>query len=142
MLHLFCLLLLYGAQLFASGQCGCLDYDLTQGDDYEAIYNALSLDPVIGDESVDTKRKVVALICSSTSNDGDHLTVRSPLICSAIQWQCLLSMIDGFVVRAVAFDLGICPRVFRAPTAVKSCVWPRVLLSDLRYGDDVNPITG
>lgn len=64
-------------QLFASGQCGCQGYDLTQGDDYETIYNRLDLiDELIGSASSDVKRQVVEIICSSTVNDGDHLQVR------------------------------------------------------------------
>ncbi|CAN0387437.1 unnamed protein product [Pylaiella littoralis] len=67
-------------ELFASGQCGCLDYDLTQGDDYETIYNRLDMiDDVMGDASADTKRQVVELICGSTVNDGDHLQASSSL---------------------------------------------------------------
>lgn len=65
------------AQLLASGQCGCLDYDLTQGDDYIEVYNRLDLiDDLIGDAPDDIKRQVVAIICSTTVNDGDHLQVR------------------------------------------------------------------
>ena len=64
-------------QLFANGQCGCLGFDLTQGDDYETIYNRLDLiDSLIGNAPTDVKRQVVEIICSSTVNDGDHLQVR------------------------------------------------------------------
>ncbi|CAM9856817.1 unnamed protein product [Pylaiella littoralis] len=66
--------------LFAGGQCGCLDYDLTQGDDYEIVYDSLlSMDSYIGDASADTKRQVVALMCGSTVNDGDHVQASSSL---------------------------------------------------------------
>lgn len=83
-LTIFPSLLHCDAQLFASGQCGCLDYDLTQGDDYETVYNRLDMiDDVMGDASADTKRQVVELICGSAVNDGDHLQVRSvPAFCS------------------------------------------------------------
>eukprot|EP00903_Cladosiphon_okamuranus_P016180 g14931.t1 len=67
-------------ELLASGQCGCLDYDLTQGDDFETVYNRLDLiDDLIGDYSDDIKRQVVAIICSTTVNDGDHLQASSSL---------------------------------------------------------------
>ncbi|CAM9627145.1 unnamed protein product, partial [Pylaiella littoralis] len=66
-------------ELFASGRCGCLDYDLTQGDDYEAIYTALYIDYYMGDASSDIKRQVVALICGSIVNNGDHLQASSSL---------------------------------------------------------------
>lgn len=75
-------------QLLSSGQCGCLDYDLTQGDDYEEVYNRLDLiDDLIGDAPAEVKRKVVSIICSTTINDGDHLQVilgvnlHSPVCC-------------------------------------------------------------
>lgn len=74
------LLFLRGEQILSSGQCGCLDYDLTQGDDYETVYNRLDMiDDVMPDASADTKRQVVAIICGTTVNDGDHLQVCSPL---------------------------------------------------------------
>lgn len=69
------------AQVVSSGMCGCLGYDLTQGDDYETIFNNMVLmDEVIGDADADTKRQVVAAMCSTTINDGDHLQVRRPHI--------------------------------------------------------------
>lgn len=64
-------------QVFKSGVCGCLDYDLTQGDDYQTIFDTMYLmNYYLGDEDDDTKRKVVELICSSTINDGEFLQVR------------------------------------------------------------------
>lgn len=64
-------------QLVSRGQCGCLGYDLTQGYDYEIVYESMmGLDDVIGGHDVDTKRQVVAAICSSTMAIGDHLQVR------------------------------------------------------------------
>lgn len=73
------------AQIFASGQCGCLDYDLTQGDDWTNVYDRLTMaDDLIGDETDDVKRQVVELICSSTMNDGDHLQVCAVVWCGII----------------------------------------------------------
>lgn len=59
-----------------SGTCGCLDYDLTQGDDWQTVYGIIDyLDTLIGDQDDETKQKVVALMCSATVNDGDQLQV-------------------------------------------------------------------
>lgn len=76
-LFVFCFVFSFHAvQLMGSGQCGCLDYDLTQGDDYEEVYNRLDLiDELIGDAPVEVKREVVSIICSTPVNDGDHLQV-------------------------------------------------------------------
>lgn len=64
-------------QLVSRGQCGCLGYDLTQGDDYEILYESMmGLDGVIGSYDADTKRQVVAAVCNSTIAIGDHLQVR------------------------------------------------------------------
>lgn len=64
-------------QLVSLGQCGCLGYDLTQGDDYEIFYESMmGLDSVIGSYDADTKRQVVAAMCSSTMAIGDNLQVR------------------------------------------------------------------
>lgn len=66
-----------GRQVLSSGQCGCRGYDLTQGDDYESIYyNMVDLDELIGDFDADVKRQVVAALCTTPMNDGDHLQVR------------------------------------------------------------------
>lgn len=64
-------------QLFATGQCGCLGYDLTQGDDWKTIYynSSLDFDAVISDYDDTTKRETVAAVCTSTIFDGDHLQV-------------------------------------------------------------------
>eukprot|EP00903_Cladosiphon_okamuranus_P021957 g20189.t1 len=68
-------------ELFSSGQCGCLGYDLTQGDDWQAIYynSVVDFDDVIGNFDNDTKRAVVAAVCASTIYDGDHLQAGSSL---------------------------------------------------------------
>lgn len=63
-------------QVFSTGVCGCLDYDLTQGDDYRQIYDRLSaLRRYIHEFDEDTKRQVIEILCSATINDGDHLQV-------------------------------------------------------------------
>ncbi|CBN79226.1 ortho-aminophenol oxidase [Ectocarpus siliculosus] len=68
------------AEVLSSGQCGCQGYDLTQGDDYESIYyNMVDLDDLIGDFDADVKRQVVAALCTTTMNDGDHLQASSSL---------------------------------------------------------------
>ncbi|CAM9789553.1 unnamed protein product, partial [Scytosiphon promiscuus] len=69
------------AMLFASGQCGCLGYDLTQGDDWKTIYynSSLDFDAVISDFDDITKRDTVAAVCASTIFDGDHLQAGSSL---------------------------------------------------------------
>lgn len=67
-------------QVLSSGVCGCLGYDLTQGDEYEHIYNTMAeLSNLIGDFDADVKRQVVAALCSTPMNDGDHLQVRGPV---------------------------------------------------------------
>jgi len=66
-------------QVLSSGQCGCQGYDLSQGDDYEQIYNSMTeMSNLIGDFDVDTKRQVVAALCSTPMNDGDHLQASDP----------------------------------------------------------------
>lgn len=57
--------------------CGCLGYDLFQGDDWQEIYynSTINFDDVISEYDDDIKREVVAAVCSSTIHDGDHLTV-------------------------------------------------------------------
>lgn len=63
-------------QILADGTCGCLGYDLSQGDDWKTIYNSMSfVSDYIGDFDDDTKRQVVAALCTGTVNDGDHLQV-------------------------------------------------------------------
>ncbi|CAM9999705.1 unnamed protein product, partial [Ectocarpus fasciculatus] len=67
-------------ELLSGGQCGCLGYDLTQGDDYEYVYNNIvELDDLIGDFDADVKRQVVAMLCTTPMNDGDHLQASSSL---------------------------------------------------------------
>lgn len=63
------------AQLFATGQCGCLDYDLTQGDDWETIYNAMGFDAIISEYDNDTKRAVIKTVCNSSIYLGEHMHV-------------------------------------------------------------------
>ncbi|CAB1107536.1 TYR [Ectocarpus sp. CCAP 1310/34] len=64
-------------ELLSSGKCGCLGYNLSQGDDWKTIYaNPTSnLDDFIGDYDDETKRQVVAAVCASTIYYGDHLHV-------------------------------------------------------------------
>lgn len=50
-------------QVFASGQCGCQGYDLTQGDDYETIFDTMAdMTDIIGGFDSDIKRQVVAIL--------------------------------------------------------------------------------
>lgn len=56
--------------------CGCHGYDLTQGDDYLKIFETMVfMKELMVDSDEDTKRKVVATLCSSLTNDGDQLQV-------------------------------------------------------------------
>lgn len=56
--------------------CGCLDYDLSQGGDWQVVYNQTEfLDIYMTDLDDETKRKVVVLLCSATINDGDSFQV-------------------------------------------------------------------
>ncbi|CAM9760402.1 unnamed protein product [Ectocarpus sp. 12 AP-2014] len=68
-------------ELFSSGKCGCLGYDLSQGDDWKAIYAnpTLKFDDFISDYDDETKRQVVAAVCASAIYDGDHLHAGSSL---------------------------------------------------------------
>lgn len=64
--------------MFRTGVCGCLDYDLTQGDDYLALMDQfVFLSAYIGDHTGDVKRQVVEALCTGVTNDGDHLQVRN-----------------------------------------------------------------
>lgn len=57
--------------------CGCHGYDLTQGDDYLKIFETLVfMKELMVDSDEDTKRRMVATLCSSLANDGDQLQVR------------------------------------------------------------------
>lgn len=63
-------------QVFEAGVCGCHGYDLTQGDDYLKIFEMLVfMEELMVDSDEDTKRKMVATLCSSLTNDGDQLQV-------------------------------------------------------------------
>lgn len=65
------------AQVFSSGRCGCLGYDLKQGDDWQKIYynSTMEFDDIIGEHDDDTKRLVVEAVCESTIYFGDHIHV-------------------------------------------------------------------
>ncbi|CAM9627360.1 unnamed protein product [Pylaiella littoralis] len=66
--------------LFEAGVCGCHGYDLTQGDDFLEIFDMLVfIEELTPDLDEDTKRKLVATLCSSKVNDGDHLQSSSSL---------------------------------------------------------------
>eukprot|EP00752_Nemacystus_decipiens_P002258 g2139.t1 len=63
-------------EVFEKGQCGCLGYDLSEeSDDWQTIYynSSLGYDDIIGDYDDETKRKVVAEVCSSTIYLGEHM---------------------------------------------------------------------
>ena len=65
-------------QVYSSGKCGCLGYDLSEeSDDWQTIYynSTGEFDSIIGEYDDDTKRRVVAEICSSTIYNGEHLHV-------------------------------------------------------------------
>lgn len=65
-------------QLYSTGTCGCIDYDLSQGDDYQTIYNSIVFlsDYVSGmNLDDDTKREITKAFCGMKVNDGDHLQV-------------------------------------------------------------------
>lgn len=73
------------AQVYSSGKCGCLDYDLSQGDDWKTLYynSTIAFDTVLGDDYDDeTKREVIAAVCTSTSFLGDHSHVCVTCACS------------------------------------------------------------
>ena len=60
----------------ASGTCGCLSYDLTQGDDYKTVMALLAyMEFYIGGYSDDIQRQVVEIICSGVLNFGEHSQV-------------------------------------------------------------------
>ena len=61
-----------------SGKCGCLDYDLTQGEDYIHIMNSMVfVSDFIDGYSDDVQREVIATLCNGIANDGDHLQVKT-----------------------------------------------------------------
>lgn len=73
----FSAFLLPPTQILSTGQCGCLGYDLTQGNDYQDIFDRLTMaESIIGDAADDVKREVTSIICGTPANDGDHLQVR------------------------------------------------------------------
>lgn len=70
------------AQLFDAGKCGCLDYDLEEGDDYQVILNLLGLlQEELGKPGAlpgfdpEIQRKVAKSICTRPLSEGDHLQV-------------------------------------------------------------------
>lgn len=70
----------FSFQLFLSGQCGCLGYNLESGDDYLTLRDQIVfLTSYISDFPADVQREVVATICNGVVNDGDHLQVSFPL---------------------------------------------------------------
>ena len=66
---------MHRTQLFSSGQCGCLEYDLTQGDDWQTIYYSQGFDSIISEYDDDTKREVIKVVCGSTNFLGEHIGV-------------------------------------------------------------------
>ena len=63
-------------QVMSSGTCGCLGYDLTQGDDYKTILDMLCFaEFFIGTYSEDIQRQVVEILCSGVVNYGEHSQV-------------------------------------------------------------------
>lgn len=64
--------------MFSSGTCGCLDFDLTQGDDYIVIlHNVLFATQLLKDFDTNTQRMVVDRICNTPVALGDHDQVQS-----------------------------------------------------------------
>ena len=60
-------------QLLASGTCGCLGYDLTQGDDYRAVIAELAyVNDYIAGFSEDVQRQIVEMTCSGVLNYGEQ----------------------------------------------------------------------
>ncbi|CAM9863802.1 unnamed protein product [Pylaiella littoralis] len=68
-------------EVFSSGHCGCLGYDLKQGDDWKTIYHnsTMDFDSAIGKFDDDTKRSVVEAVCESTIYFGDHIHAGSAM---------------------------------------------------------------
>ena len=63
--------------MLESGTCGCLDFDLKSGNDYETIMPTMAfMESLIGDYDEDTQRAVIDTLCNGLSNDGDHLQVK------------------------------------------------------------------
>lgn len=56
--------------------CGCLDYDLEQGDDYLTVMDGMDyVGELLEGYKENTKREVVDIICKAHVADGDHLQV-------------------------------------------------------------------
>ncbi|CAN0234756.1 unnamed protein product [Pylaiella littoralis] len=68
-------------EVFSSGRCGCLGYDLKQGDDWQKIYynSTMEFDDIMGEHDDDTKRLVVEAVCESTIYFGDHIHAGSAM---------------------------------------------------------------
>lgn len=63
-------------QVLDQGICGCLDYDLTQGDDYLAVLPyLLDVGAIIEGLDEDIQRQVVSFLCSAVTNYGEHSQV-------------------------------------------------------------------
>ena len=64
-------------QLLSNYKCGCLDYELTEGDDYKEIIPHLKyFDFFMGNFSETIQRHVVEILCHGVVNLGDMLQVR------------------------------------------------------------------
>lgn len=101
-------------QLLQSDVCGCLQFDLTQGDDYKTLRDQIVfLEDYISDFDEDTQREVVATICNGIMNDGDHLQV---VCCLFAHVFCYM-----FYVYLLPFRL-LCPLVIRVFVSFRSCV--------------------
>lgn len=95
-------------QVIDSGICGCLDYDLTHGDDYLTVMHSLeSVEDTIGGFDADTQRQVVSLLCSGVMSYGENAEVRNEILIQnghlgwlALQvWADLRPTLEGFVVN-------------------------------------------
>ena len=78
----FRLLLSCRSQVLQSGKCGCLDFDLTQGDDYILIMESMVfVSSYVDGYSDDVQRQIIATLCNGVANDGDHLQVKENALC-------------------------------------------------------------
>lgn len=70
-------------QLLLGGTCGCLEYDLQNGDDWKEIMSKMIFlgDLLKGFDDV-VKKKVVATLCQGVVNEGDHLQVDT-VVCTS-----------------------------------------------------------
>ena len=74
-----------------SGTCGCLGYDLTQGDDYKTVMTKLDyVEFFIGGFSEDIQRQVVNILCSGVVNFGE---------------QAHVSRLTGLIIHLVAKNI-------------------------------------